>query len=167
MPTDRKSHVIRDGHRYGIRCLDYNPNRPKVFCTGGDDGLIKFWDLRKCGGDRTKSKPLKILLGHTHWVSVVKYNPFHDQLVLSGGSDTLANLWRVSSISSAPLLEFDDGATGTGGASDIRVAKLENPDSVYDVAWSAGDAWVFACLSYDGQVVVNHVPSKEKYKILL
>jgi hypothetical protein len=62
---------------------------------------------------------------------------------------------------------------------------------VYSVSWSCCDAWIFASLSYDGrvsdtvlagwlgsavgtsivrfsqQVVVNHVPPAEKYKILL
>lgn len=40
--------------------------------------------------------------------STVKYNRCHDQLLLSGGTDSLVNLWRVSSISSAPLLEAED-----------------------------------------------------------
>lgn len=43
----------------------------------------------------------------------------------------------------------------------------EHEESVYSLAWSASDAWVLASLSYDGQVVLNHVPSTEKYKILL
>ena len=43
----------------------------------------------------------------------------------------------------------------------------ENEDSVYSVAWSAADAWIFAALSYDGRVVAHHVPPPEKYKILL
>ena len=43
----------------------------------------------------------------------------------------------------------------------------EHEESVYSLAWSACDAWVFASLSYDGRVVVSHVPSEEKYKILL
>ncbi len=42
----------------------------------------------------------------------VAYNPFHDQLVLSAGSDGDALLWRVSSISSAPLLELDEEESG-------------------------------------------------------
>lgn len=43
----------------------------------------------------------------------------------------------------------------------------EHEESVYSLAWSASDAWVLASLSYDGLVVLNHVPSTEKYKILL
>jgi len=43
----------------------------------------------------------------------------------------------------------------------------EHEDSVYSVEWSDSDPWVFASLSYDGRLVVNHVPRSEKYKILL
>lgn len=42
-----------------------------------------------------------------------------------------------------------------------------NAAQVYSVSWSAADAWIFASLSYEGKVAVNHVPSAEKYKILL
>ena len=42
----------------------------------------------------------------------------------------------------------------------------EHEDSVYTAMWSSADAWVFASLSYDGRLVINHVPSKEKFSIL-
>ena len=42
----------------------------------------------------------------------------------------------------------------------------EHEDSVYAAVWSTADAWVFASLSYDGRLVLNHVPSKEKFSIL-
>lgn len=42
----------------------------------------------------------------------------------------------------------------------------EHEDSVYSVEWSGVDPWVFASLSYDGRLVINHVPNKEKFRIL-
>jgi WD40 repeat protein len=33
----------RPGH---VTALDYNPNKPYVLATGGQDGLVQFWDLR-------------------------------------------------------------------------------------------------------------------------
>ncbi len=42
----------------------------------------------------------------------------------------------------------------------------EHEDSVYRCVWSVADAWVFASLSFDGRVVINHVPSQEKFSIL-
>ena len=43
----------------------------------------------------------------------------------------------------------------------------EHEDSVYSVAWSSADPWLFASLSYDGRLVINRVPRQTKYKILL
>lgn len=188
--------------------LDYNPNKPSALATAGDDGQVKFWDLRSF---RT---PLKILKTGSHWCTAVKYNPFHDQLLASANADNLVHLWRVSSISSAPLLELgnsgdddddddlnddvmpqqdsddddkdpldddhlhlddddddDDAkktASGEATAADVEVSCFDlHDDAVYGLAWSAADAWIFASLSFDGRLVLNHVPTPEKYKILL
>jgi WD40 repeat protein len=43
----------------------------------------------------------------------------------------------------------------------------EHEDSVYGLAWSAADPWLFASMSYDGRLVVNKVPKNIKYKILI
>ena len=43
----------------------------------------------------------------------------------------------------------------------------EHEQSAFCATWSAADAWIFASLSLDGALVINHVPPAEKYKILL
>lgn len=80
----------------------------------------------------------------------------------------MVNLWRVASCSSAPWLSSELENEGEDDPPDIRVRAIDqHEDSVYSVAWSAAEAWVYCSLSYDGRAVVNHVPSTEKYKILL
>jgi WD40 repeat protein len=153
-------------HRYAVTDLDYNPNKPFVLATAGQDSLIKFWDLRSA------KQPLLVARGgHSHWAYRVMYNPFHDQLVLSSGTDSIVNLWRCSTISSAPLMTLDDNdeddnASDTS-APNVRVDRYEHNDSVYGLCWGAADAWMYMSLGYDGKAVANQVPSKEKYKILL
>ncbi len=114
------------------------------------------------------------------------YNPFHDQLLLSGGGDSRVDLWRVSSVSSAPLLEL--GEEGEGEAEEQALGlpraatKQQEPrmaadqavgvhkdhsDTVTGVAWSSTGAWVYASLSYTGRVAVRKVPDAEKYRVLL
>lgn len=190
--------VLKGCHRYGITDVDANPNRPFVYVTAGQDSLIKFHDIRQIvtSSPNNPSPLLKIIKGgHTHWVSTVRFNPYHDQLLVSAGTDSVVNLWRMSSISSAPILEvsedvaFNGGVGGTGSiddedyynynrsrsgddtahvdttAPDINVQKYEHQESVYGMTWI--DPWCYVSLSYDGHVVLHHVPSKEKYKILL
>ena len=104
--------------------------------------------------------------GHSHRVWNVRFNPFHDQLVLSASTDAHVKLWRAASISSAPLVDLDDDDSEQD-VLDKEIKTFEFEDSVYSVAWSACDAWVFGSVSYDGRVTCHHVPSAEKYKILL
>lgn len=151
---------IKRAHEAKIRDVDYNPNKPYHVVTGGDDRKIRIWDLRK------PTRPLVILSSHTHWVWNVKYNRFHDQLILSAGTDSAVNLWSVVSISSAPLGDLEDPQNEKEGDQLIKRYD-EHEDSVYSIAWSCYDAWIFASLSNDGRVVVSHVPPAEKYKILL
>lgn len=48
-------------HKYGAMDVDFNPNKPFLLVTCGQDRLVKFWDSRKTSG------PVKTLAGHTHW----------------------------------------------------------------------------------------------------
>lgn len=149
----------RNAHDENIRAIDFNPNKPLTLITASDDRKIKIWDLRNL------STPIKTLVGHSHWVRAAQYNPFHDQLIVSGGSDNVVNLWRVASCSSAPWIGSDDNSSDPP---DVKVRAVDHhEDSVYGVTWSAADAWVYCSLSYDGRAMINHVPSTEKYKILL
>ena len=56
---------------------------------------------------------------------------------------------------------------GEGEADGLVKTYDDHEQSVFSAAWSAADAWIFASLSVDGKVVINHVPPAEKYKILL
>lgn len=151
-------------HDDTIRDVDYNPNKPLMVITAGNDRKLKFWDIRNM------KVPVRTLEGHSHWLWSAKYNPCHDQLVLSGGSDNMVNLWRVASCSSAPWLGSDDTTTTEEDPdpADVKVRSVDShEDAVYSVVWSAADAWIHCSLSFDGRVILNHVPSTEKYKILL
>jgi EARP and GARP complex-interacting protein 1 len=108
-----------------------------------------------------------VLEGHDHWVTSVRYNPFHDQLVSSSGTDGSVGLWRVSSVSSAPIMALSE-TTNPSVLPDARVEVFRNHDeSVRGMDWSACDAWCVASAGWGGTVVVDHVGSEEKYRILL
>ncbi|KAJ3296795.1 Protein tssc1 [Borealophlyctis nickersoniae] len=155
--------VIPNAHTVAIKDVDYNPNKPYNIATGGDDCKIRFWDVRNC------DKPLKEISDHTHWVWSVRFNRFHDQLLLSSSSDCQVNLQSIISISSAPLSDDTSDSESEnsppGSTSDdeyggkpvdgLVAAYDQHEESVYSVAWSNGDPWIFASLSYDGRVVVN------------
>ncbi|TPX39465.1 hypothetical protein SeLEV6574_g07186 [Synchytrium endobioticum] len=167
------SWTIDQAHQLSVKDLDYNPNKPYHLATAGDDCIIRVWDTRDI------RQPLKEVCEHSHWVWNVTFNRFHDQLLLSSSSDCTVQLHSLVSISSAPFGHDDvadsppdsprsDASSDGGKPTDGVVATYDqHEDSVYSVAWSSGDPWIFASLSYDGRVVVNMVPRAHKYKIIL
>jgi WD40 repeat protein len=163
------STLISNAHTGGTTDVDFNPQRPEFMVSSGNDRFAKLWDLRKA------SEPLvKVLTGHSHWVSTARYNPVHDQLIATGGTDNMVNLWRVASCGKAPWLGSSEGGDGNDcdgngdDPPDINAKQIDqHEDSVYGVAWSAASPWVCCSLSYDGRVILSHVPSTEKYKIHL
>ena len=158
----KPAHTVSGAHTQRVRGVDYNPNKPYVVLSCGDDYAIKFWDMRK--GD----KPLHVIKAHSHWTTTATYNRFHDQLVLSAGTDYVVKLWRAASISSAPpALDEAEPELADADADGLVKSFEEHEQSVFSAAWSAADAWIFASLSLDGKAVINHVPPAEKYKILL
>ena len=127
------------------------------FATCGDDGSVSVWDVRKEGA-------LCSMNCHSHWAWCAKYNPSHDELLVSSSSDCCVNLLHIPTVSSAA----GPGSSAVGRNCNTVAGYLaEHEDSVYSVAWSSSDAWTFASLSYDGRIVVNHVPQPLKYGILL
>ncbi|KAK0054963.1 nuclear distribution protein nudF-like isoform X1 [Biomphalaria pfeifferi] len=44
-PSD--GHDIMDGHRFRVFALQYNPNHPHIFISGGWDDTVQYWDDRK------------------------------------------------------------------------------------------------------------------------
>lgn len=165
MRTMKQAHAVPAAHQQALTSIDYNPNKPHVLLTCADDYAIRYWDLRK------PAAPLLTQKAHSHSVSAALYNRFHDQLVLSAGTDSAVKLWRVASISSAPSSfepEEEAGAVAADSDADGLVKAFDEHDqSIFGLAWSAADAWIFASLSLDGRAIINHVPPAEKYKILL
>ncbi|XP_046609070.1 EARP-interacting protein homolog [Neodiprion virginianus] len=169
-PTDQVW-AIQSAHSQIIRDLDFNTNRQYILSTCGDDGYMKFWDIRQ------PSEPVMSRMEHSHWVWSIRINRFHDQLVLTSSSDSRVILCSISSISSEPfghLISSEDEPAQTEDGSnknkmeDSVVGRYEeHEDSVYGVEWSSADPWTFASLSYDGRLVINKVPRKYKYQILL
>jgi EARP and GARP complex-interacting protein 1 len=148
-----------------INDLDYNPNKPHTIAIATHDGSARIWDLRQ-----NRRPVMTITGGHSHWMSSIAYNPCHDQLVLTTGTEGRANIWRLGSVSSAPLLQSRNRRVAqhtTSSSSSSSSASSSSSSPIYAARWAASEAWMYATVSWDGTMALHHVPSKEKYKILL
>ena len=95
-----------------------------------------------------------------------RYNSFHDQLLLSSGSDSRVVVASLASLSSEPCGHLVEGEEGSRLEDGLVQVWTEHEDSVYTAEWSAADPWTFASLSYDGRLVLGHVPQQVKFSIL-
>lgn len=146
-----------------IRSMDFNPNKQYYIATAGDDGQIVVWDSRE------STKPLHASRQHSHWVWSVRYNSFHDQLFLSSGSDSRVVLSSLATLSSEPyghIVDEEEEREGMGLEDGQIQVWTDHEDSVYTAEWSSADPWTFASLSYDGRLVIGHVPRSVKFQIL-
>lgn len=170
-PNDEAWSIL-SAHSQVIRDLDFNANKQYILSTCGDDCFMKFWDIRN------SKEAIISRMEHSHWVWSIKINRFHDQLVLTSSSDSRVILCSIPSVSSEPYCQTvnDDDISTIEESTTPPPNKLddgvigkyeEHEDSVYAVEWSSADPWTFASLSYDGRLVINKVPRKYKYKILL
>ncbi|XP_054279864.1 WD repeat, SAM and U-box domain-containing protein 1-like isoform X2 [Macrosteles quadrilineatus] len=103
-------HIQKDAHDGGILALAFSPNhytelvtRDYQLCTGGDDNILRLWEVSvEVVGAKERKAPkitikfLKALEGHLSSVTCVRYSP-DGCYVGSTSLDSSARLWEVSS----------------------------------------------------------------------
>ncbi|KAL7648820.1 UNVERIFIED_CONTAM: hypothetical protein RMT77_000727 [Armadillidium vulgare] len=156
--------MIENTHSPIVRDLDFNQNKQYYLASCGDDGAVKFWDIRN------SSKPLLTRFDHSHWVWSVRFNASYDQLVLSCSSDQRVILSNFPSVASQPIgsAQEDEDEIKEKNNCAIEDGILhtyeDHEESVYAAEWSSADFWTFASISFDGRFVINKVPKSFKYK---
>ena len=188
------SHSVQ-AHRGSCRDVDYNPNKPQSLITAGDDRKIRFWDVRNlkepvrtllghghwvwCAKHNPFHDQLVLSGGSDNRVNLWRVascssSPWlggstvdEDDVDSSDRRSTISDKSKASSSSSSSESAATDDSQSLDPP-DIKIKALDcHTESVYSVAWSPADAWVYCSLSLDGRVYLNHVPAAEKYKLLL
>ncbi|KAI9024576.1 WD40-repeat-containing domain protein [Hyaloraphidium curvatum] len=151
----------------------YNPNLPHHIATGGQDGLVRVWDLRAA------PECAKELRAASHWVTSVAYHPTHDQLLLAASTDAQVRLHGLGTASYAGQGSSgsSDDSEGSGrseprkrGADGLLASFDIFQDSVADVAWARGGGWAFAGCAWGepgGRVGAGEVPRNVRLAVML
>ncbi|CAL5384526.1 unnamed protein product [Camellia sinensis] len=155
--TMKKTNSIEHAH---VRNVDYDTKKKFILVTAEDESGIHIWDLRML------KVPILELPGHAHWTWAVRCNPEYDGLVLSAGTDSAVNLWMASPPSSDDLSSESLMDSHTRSVDPLLISYSDYEDSVYGLAWSSREPWIFASLSYDGRSGrgINKAPSFQKMK---
>ncbi|KAH9759462.1 WD REPEATS REGION domain-containing protein [Citrus sinensis] len=145
-----KTNSIEHAH---VRNVDYDTKKKHLLVTAADESGIHLWDLRML------KAPIQELPGHTHWTWAVCCNPEYDGFILSAGTDSTVNLWLVSTSNHDELPSESLVESPNQRANSLLNSYSDYEDSVYGLAWSSREPWIFASLSYDGRVVVESLMS--------
>ncbi|CAI9758036.1 unnamed protein product [Fraxinus pennsylvanica] len=133
-PTGRHDKLVTVDEQ-NILLWNIDTSKKTAQVTAEDETGIHIWDLRK-------PKYLVSELPDIH--------TGHGQLN-SAGTDSAVNLWSV------PPNSDDYASDNLVESPTRRVDALlhsytDYEDSVYDLAWSSREPWIFASLSYDGRI---------------
>lgn len=148
--TQTATHTINDSPQNIIYDISFNENKPWWICTGGSDGFLRCWDVRVC---KAKCE----FKASSHWVTRAVPSSSHEQWILTAGTDS-----KVRIINSGEFAFQNDGKLPDGEI----IKSIRHDDSVYSATW-ASNPWVFASVSYKGQVNVCQMPNQVVDAILM
>uniref|UniRef100_A0A094ZGB1 Protein TSSC1 n=1 Tax=Schistosoma haematobium TaxID=6185 RepID=A0A094ZGB1_SCHHA len=142
----KPSFWMENAHWPCVRDIDYNPHRPNLLVSGGDDGIMRLWDLRylrtryRClsttaavsakntaisnaserimqYGTEPTVQPLFAIASHSHWVGFFFDVPLLAHIL----NDGRVCLYNLPSYSSDALLTSDMNQQSTNGHSQIEL----------------------------------------------
>jgi ribosome assembly protein RRB1 len=80
-----------DAHESDVNVISWNKKEPFI-ASGGDDGVLKVWDLRQF----QNKTPIAVFKHHTDHITTVEWNPLDSTVLASGGDDDQIALWDMS-----------------------------------------------------------------------
>jgi len=104
---DPTSTCVLSSEQVGITCLARHPTQSHVLCTGSEDGMLAFWDLRK------ERHPVTLLSAHSGPVSEVQFHAQQPENIFSCSQNGEVLHWNGSNINNKPTASiFGGGVVG-------------------------------------------------------
>jgi len=95
-----KIFTVSEGQHTPLLCMDKHPGQEHVVATGGEDGMLTVWDLRK------EKFPMTLLEAHTGAMWEVKFHPQDPHHLFTCSDDGSLWHWDGSAFGSEPVSNF-------------------------------------------------------------
>jgi histone-binding protein RBBP4 len=125
-------------HTAEANCLAFNPFSEFILATGGNDHVVKLWDLRNM------KESLHTFEGHTDGVYQVSWAPFNETILGSSGRDRRVHIWDMSRIGDEQ--EDEDKEDGPPELLFIHGGHTSN---VSEFSWNSNEDWIIASVAED------------------
>jgi ribosome assembly protein RRB1 len=83
--------TAENAHASDVNVISWNKSEPFI-ASGGDDGVLKVWDLRQF----QNKTPIATFKHHTDHITTVEWNPLDSTVLASGGDDDQIAIWDLS-----------------------------------------------------------------------
>ena len=90
-PNKANMLTVTNAHTSDINVIDWNANEPFI-ASGGDDSLLKIWDLRNF----QEGQPVAVFKHHTAPITSVEWHPKDYSVLATSGDDHQIALWDLA-----------------------------------------------------------------------
>lgn len=98
--TKSKSAItIADAHQSDVNVNSWNKMEKAFILSGGDDGIVKVWDLRKFRRTSTSGMeytPVATFKHHTDSITSVEWHPTDSTVFAASSDDNMITLWDLA-----------------------------------------------------------------------
>jgi len=102
---------VLSNDQIGITCVTKHPTQSHILCTGSEDGMLAFWDLRK------EKHPVTLLSAHAGAVSEVQFHAQQPDHMFSCSQNGEVLHWNGSNINNKPSSSIFGGHVTTTNVS--------------------------------------------------
>jgi len=93
-PASANMLTVDEAHEADINVISWNRTEPFIV-SGGDDALLKVWDLRKLQSSKTPS-PVATFKHHSSAITSVEWHPTDSSVFASSGADDQIVQWDLA-----------------------------------------------------------------------
>jgi WD40 repeat protein len=90
------NHPKVSGHQAAVLDVMFCPFNDNIIASGGEDCLVKVWEIPEGGLTENLDESLVDLEGHQRRIGIVLWHPTAENILLSAGFDYIINIWDIA-----------------------------------------------------------------------